>query len=390
MFKYSLIPGLESFMEDTEVNVEVAVGEPDEVAEEVVETSEAAEETGAVTEEAEATDEQTEMILAQFAELEHRYNHVKKYGVDRTFMRLFNSNGEMERAFRISLPSCESFDATGDKYSPESKAVLAGLEASLSDIWTFIKNLCAKIGRFFGRIVDFFRVRFGNLNKQIGRLKDFLKDRVDDPEAVKDADRKIAGPADLKKAGAELDKVFLVDESNGFICIKNSTIAGQLVALEADMEGLKGLKASELPSKTKDDIKKFNEEQKKAKEELNKVKKDLSEQIKADTSVSDVAFNDCHKYLEVAAICAREHERITKIGEKRKLAVKQAERTASNMSARREELAAGMSAFASAFGKAENFKLSCFNVYSNIVMKIGMTAIGGCSARARYSKKSGS
>lgn len=388
MSKYSLIPGLESFMEDTEVNVEVAVGEPDEVAEEVVETSEAAEEAGAVTEEAEATEEQAEMIFAQFAELEHRYNHVKQYGVDRTFMRLFNSNGELERAFRIALPSCESFDATGDKHSPESKACMEGLGDALKRAWEFLKELCAKIGRFFGRIVDAIRVRFGNLDKQIGRLKDFLKDRVDDPEAVKDVDTKVASIQDIDNTYKELFKKISIS-GNGVKLTGYDDVDKAGEALENDMKDLRGKTASELPSKKKEATKEFNEKLKKGKDALKKLKTDCLEKIKADTALKDVQFSSLNGLLELAAMNSKQMAQFERVSNAIKTQVKNVEKEASAMAARREETAAGEGAYASALGKYQNFKLSVFNVVTSICSKIAMECIKTVSARARYSKKAG-
>lgn len=392
MSKYSLIPGLESFMEDTEVNVEVAVGEPDEVAEEVVETSEAAEDAGAVTEEAEATEEQAEMIFAQFAELEHRYNHVKKYGVDRTFMRLFNSKGELERAFRISLPSCESFDATGDRYSPESKACMEGLGDAVKKVWEFLKNLCVKVARFFGRIADFIRVRFGNLDKQIGRLRDFLKNRVDDSEGLKNSDRKVYGLDDIEKCIKAINERITID-SNGVVAIKqyqkledyNSELVKRVSA--RDTARSTGKEASADDKKA---IEEFNKLHKDAKEEFNKLKKDVNDTLKQDTNLSDISFDVCKKYLDYAAMISGRHQTIIQCCDKKKLELKHIEQTANAMSARKEEYASIENAFASAMGKGINFGLSVANFYANTYMKCGMACISGCSARARYSKKSGS
>lgn len=391
MSKYSLIPGLESFMEDTEVNVEVAVGEPDEVAEEVTEQVDAAEDSGAVTEEVESTDEQTEMILAQFAQIEHRYNHVRKYGVDRTFMRLFNSNGEMERAFRISLPSCESFDATGDKYSPESKAVLAGLEASLSGVWEFIKNLCRKIVGFFQRIIDALRARFGNLNKQIGRLRDYIKDRKDDSEAVQDVDRKVCSVADAEKAINKINSSMTISGTD--IDLKNGinenikTVFDEYNKKYSNRDNIKGATSTPADSRSTEEIKKFNEKVKESKKKLAEIKKDALNELKEDTKLSDISFSGLKGNLDTIAGWAKQYDSIVSAGEKKKAEMKWAEKEAAQYSARRDTNAPGMSSAASSIGNFVNYQSLCFNTVSAVYMKAATMAVAGVAARARYSTK---
>ena len=118
MPSYNFIPGLESFMEDTNVDVSVEVN-PAEEAEEAAAAAEDDATIEGTAEAAESTAEQSEMILSRYMDLENKYFHIAKYGVDRTYMRLFNKNGELNSALRINLPGCESFDATGSRTSAE-------------------------------------------------------------------------------------------------------------------------------------------------------------------------------------------------------------------------------------------------------------------------------
>lgn len=194
MPSYNFIPGLESFMEDTNVDVSVEVNP----AEEVEEAAAAAEDDATIESTAEAADstaEQSEMILSRFMDLENQYFHIAKYGVDRTYMRLFNQNGELNSALRINLPGCESFDATGSRTSAESIACMEGIGKVLKSIWDFLKKVAAKIGLFFKKIFNAIVSRVGKLSDNIARLKKINSDKPNDNvDALKDATEKVTDP----------------------------------------------------------------------------------------------------------------------------------------------------------------------------------------------------
>ena len=201
MPSYNFIPGLESFMEDTNVDVSVEVNP----AEEVEEAAAAAEDDATIESTAEAADstaEQSEMILSRYMDLENQYFHIAKYGVDRTYMRLFNKNGELNSALRIKLPGCESFDATGSRTSAESIACMEGIGKVLRSIWDFLKKVAIKIGLFFKKLFNAIVSRVGDLGKNIARLKKINSDKPNDNvDALKDADEKVVDPkaiADIK------------------------------------------------------------------------------------------------------------------------------------------------------------------------------------------------
>ena len=151
---YNLFPGMASIMEDTdvEVNVEVSDDAAEDVAEDMAE-QEVAEEATEATETSEQDDEAAEATMRKYMELENALNHVKQYGVDRSFVSLMNYDDTLGRVLRVSFPSVESMDATGDPYSKLSKNTIAGLEAVL--------QLCEKIINAFKKaatwVVDLFQ-----------------------------------------------------------------------------------------------------------------------------------------------------------------------------------------------------------------------------------------
>lgn len=167
-----MFPGMERFLEETEVNVEVNNGDvsAEDTADEVAETADATEEITEVDAEAEETETNTEQMFRNFDELARMHYIAKTNGVDRTFLSLCNSRGELSSLLGISLPACESFDAIGTPYSSVSQSVVAGLEGALSKIWTFIRNVAKKVISFIGRIGTAILNVFSSYEKQIRRL----------------------------------------------------------------------------------------------------------------------------------------------------------------------------------------------------------------------------
>ena len=51
---------------------------------------------------------ESQVLSAQFDELLAMQRHVAKFGVDRTFLSLFNKGGRLGRALGVNIPACES------------------------------------------------------------------------------------------------------------------------------------------------------------------------------------------------------------------------------------------------------------------------------------------
>lgn len=153
--KYTLISGLESFMEDPEIIDESNELTPPpsqdtpENIDKIISASDESEQEGATFAKLDRLTNQLSYLIQEYNTWNDRLEYVREYGADRTFMRLFNSNGEFNQAFNIVLPSCEDFSPIGNKNSYESKTIIAGLEGILGDIWEWICNLFRKIKEFF-------------------------------------------------------------------------------------------------------------------------------------------------------------------------------------------------------------------------------------------------
>ena len=161
----SLFAGMEAYL-DGDVEINNNVGAPDDTAAEVAEiaeqTAEVASDTADATEEAKDTEVASQM-LSRMCDM---YAHVKQFGIDRTFVSLYNRHGELDRVCGIQFPSCESMDVVGDRYSRYSTAFIAAMEDEeeglwakfkkmIIDIWNWIKTKIANIWKGIKKLFGF-------------------------------------------------------------------------------------------------------------------------------------------------------------------------------------------------------------------------------------------
>lgn len=186
-FFNDVIPGMASYMEEVDASAEVSVSEAPEAVgatEETVNESAEVQETAA-DEEADAAE--AEMVFRSIDEMERMRSFVRTNGIDRTFLYFY---APRLRAMNLSVPEMESFDTIGNPNSSLSRAYLEGCAGLGKDIWEFIKKVWQKIKNFFAKIWESVRTRFGNLDKNIGRLRQEYQERSDDPDKLERADAK--------------------------------------------------------------------------------------------------------------------------------------------------------------------------------------------------------
>lgn len=171
----AMFAGCESYMEgDVEINNDVTVPAGDAAAD--VETETTAEELGAEGAEtvAESDSEVADGEAANmvFDQVLSMYDHVAEFGVDRTFLSLYNRNGQLDNMIGFNFPSMESIDSVGSPRSAASQAFLAAMESDgiFSKIWEWIKKVCKAIMNFFIKIADWFREVMGNQEIRVGKL----------------------------------------------------------------------------------------------------------------------------------------------------------------------------------------------------------------------------
>ena len=174
----ALFPGMEAYLDgDVEINNNVTTPEEDAAheVEAADQTADIATDAGEVETDVKNDDVATQMLLRTG----RLYYHVKKYGVDRTFLRLYNQHGEMDRMCGIQFPSCESMNVTGNPYSRYSAAFIAAMEddnkgfwatiwQKIQDAWKWLKD---HISALWNRILQFFGVRARDLQKLISEIE---------------------------------------------------------------------------------------------------------------------------------------------------------------------------------------------------------------------------
>ena len=166
----SLFSGMEAFLDDgtsyTDTVDDTAIAK---------QTAEVASDIADATEEAKDTEVASQM-LSRMCDM---YDHVKQFGIDRTFVSLYNRHGELDRVCGIQFPSCESMDVVGDRYSMYSTAFIAAMESSGSGLWAKIKAFIAKIWNWIknvaSKIWEKIKSIFGFKKKRWQKVIDFLK-----------------------------------------------------------------------------------------------------------------------------------------------------------------------------------------------------------------------
>ena len=170
----SLFSGMEAYL-DGDVEINNNVGAPDDAAEDAEiadQTAEVASDTADATEEAKDTEVASQM-LSRMCDM---YDHVKQFGIDRTFVSLYNRHGELDRVCGMQFPSCESMDVVGDRYSQYSTAFIAAMESSGSGLWAKIKAFIAKIWNW---IKEKASAIWNKILKLFGKKKNILQRGID-------------------------------------------------------------------------------------------------------------------------------------------------------------------------------------------------------------------
>jgi hypothetical protein len=103
--------------------------------------------------------------MSQLDQLLNMYNHVKRFGIDRTFLSLYNRNGQLNNMLGMRFPSCESVDSEGYPGSNMSKAFLVAMEDEKEGVF-------AKIGQgikwIWEKIVNFFSTVWQKIKSWMG------------------------------------------------------------------------------------------------------------------------------------------------------------------------------------------------------------------------------
>lgn len=198
----ALFPGMESILEgNVEINNDVTVPADDAEVQETAAVTEEVDNAATVsnsvgeTEEGAAEAENASMV---FDQLFRMHDHVARFGVDRTFLSLYNTNNELTRMLRVRFPSCESMDSVGSPRSSYSQSLLVAMESDdgiFHKFWEWVKKIARKIRDLAVKIWDWLAELFGNLEIRIGKLRKSLENRTEKTAAdIKDKEAKVFIP----------------------------------------------------------------------------------------------------------------------------------------------------------------------------------------------------
>lgn len=245
----AVFAGCESFMEgDVEINNDVTVPASDG---EALEAETVAEDVGAeggeIAGEAETADTKAEAANMVFDQVLNMYQHVKNNGIDRTFLSLYNGQGQLNNMIGYSFPSCESMDSVGSPRSSASRAFIAAMESDgiFTKIWNWIKEQWAKLVNFFRKVMDWFREACGNLDLRVGKLLKYFRNSTDKKvKDVKDKSVKYFSKTEIEQYNKAVDKtkselneitsIGQVGTSNGFGLYGIGVVCSSLTTQVAD------------------------------------------------------------------------------------------------------------------------------------------------------------
>ena len=277
----ALFPGMEAYLDgDVEINNNISTPEDDEAM------ADQSAEVASDLADAQNDNKDTEIATTMMLRMHKLYSHVKRYGIDRTFLSIYNSNGELDRMCSMKFPSCEAFNTVGNSYDHYSTAFLAAMEAEGETWWQFIKRkaqefwewLKEKANKIWTAIKGFFDF----LTRRWHRLVDYFKKNknagANDPDAKDCADDAKTATEQMRETKENNDKAAEAASKAGEDVTK---AAKKAIAAENGSEEQKAAveetkaKAEELAKQVRE-IEEQAEQQKKDQEALNKRMAELS------------------------------------------------------------------------------------------------------------------
>ena len=277
----ALFPGMEAYLDgDVEINNNISTPEEDEAM-----ANQSAEIASDLAD-AQNDDKDTEIATTMMLRMHKLYSHVKRYGIDRTFLSIYNSNGELDRMCNMKFPSCEAFNTVGNSYDHYSTAFLAAMEAEGETWWQFIKRKAREIWEWIkekaNKIWAAIKGFFDFLTRRWRRIADYFKKNknagANDPDAKDCADDAKTAAENLRETKENNDKAAEAASKAGEEVIK---AAKKAAAAENGSEEQKAAveetkaKAEELAKQARE-IEEQAEQQRRDQEDLNKRMAELS------------------------------------------------------------------------------------------------------------------
>jgi len=278
----ALFPGMEAYLDgDVEINNDISAPE-----EEVTAANQSAEIASDLADE-QSENKNTEIATNTMLRMYKLYSHVKTYGIDRTFLSIYNANGELDRMCNMQFPSCESMNDVGSPYDQYSARFITAMEEAGETWWQLIKRKAREFWEWIkekaNKIWEAIKGFFDFLTKRWHRLVDYFKKNknagANDPDAKDCADDAKTAAVQMIETKENNDKAAEAASKAGEEVIK---AAEEAAAAEDGSEEQKSAveetkaKAEEL-NKQVQKIEAQAEQQRRNQEDLNKRMAELTE-----------------------------------------------------------------------------------------------------------------
>ena len=175
----SFFAGLEAFMEENPVEATATVTVQPENVEEEIEKQQDLADAGQDFDEADHAVEKTEEMLSRIGAM---YDYVQKNGVDRTFLAMFNSDGELSKLIKREIPSCEAFNA--ENGADISKICCEGFDEALKQAAVTLRDHFLKEYSAIYRAVQSICSDAKSCKEKLNSLKDQFKSVNEIPDST--------------------------------------------------------------------------------------------------------------------------------------------------------------------------------------------------------------
>ncbi len=195
-----------------------------------------------------ASDEAVQLVTSRYAldQLTNMYCHVKQFGVDRTFLRLYNSNHELDNALHMQFPSCESMNLAGDNSDIYSTAFITAMESEGEGLWATLKRLVMQIINWIrnkiGWVIKFIAKLFHPVSNKLSDMIERLGETVDGQLSVKHYSASQKALYYAKKAGEFFRNNWRIFAAIGSLVVEWRWIAKNRKAIAANDKRLEDLK----------------------------------------------------------------------------------------------------------------------------------------------------
>ena len=174
----SFFAGLEAFMEDEPINASTTVSTYPENAEEEIENQQ---DLADARQDFETADRAIEKIEEMLSRIGAMYDYVQKNGVDRTFLVMFNSDGELSKLIKREIPSCEAFNAMNS--ADISKICCEGFDEVLKTALLTLRDDIMRGSTAFSRAIQSLMSDAKSCKEKLSSLKEQVKSVKEIPES---------------------------------------------------------------------------------------------------------------------------------------------------------------------------------------------------------------